>query len=89
MLGYFIGTYVDRVGKSAGISFTAAAWQSALQLAATLIAFLGAPPLPGTTRNFFDVLFFGAFVAIQISPQRFLIGVLFQHTSTSVQCRSL
>lgn len=45
VLGYFIGIYVDRVGKSAGISFTAAAWQSALQLAATLIAFLGAPPL--------------------------------------------
>ncbi len=79
VLGYFIGIYVDRVGKSAGISFTAAAWQGALQLAATLIAFLGAPPLPGATLNFFDVLSFSAFVAIQSALSGFLIGVLFQH----------
>jgi hypothetical protein len=79
VLGYFIGIYVDRAGKSAGISFAAAAWQGALQLVATLIAFLGSPPLPGTTWNFFDVLSFSAFVAIQSALSGFLIGVLFQH----------
>ncbi len=79
VLGYFIGIYVDRVGRSAGISFTTAAWQGALQLAATLIAFLGAPPLPGTTWTFLDVLSFSAFVAIQSALSGFLIGVLFQH----------
>jgi hypothetical protein len=79
VLGYFIGIYVDRAGKSAGISFAAAAWQGALQLTATLIAFLGSPPLPGTTGNFFDVLSFSAFVAIQSALSGFLIGVLFQH----------
>jgi hypothetical protein len=79
VLGYFIGIYVDRVGKSAGISFTAAAWQGALQLAATLIAFLGSPSLPGTTGNFLDVLSFSAFVAIQSAVSGFSIGVLFQH----------
>jgi hypothetical protein len=79
VLGYFIGIYVDRVGRSAEISFAAAAWQGALQLAATLIAFLGAPPLPGTTWNFFDVLSFSAFVAIQSALSGFFIGVLFQH----------
>jgi hypothetical protein len=79
VLGYFIGIYVDRVGKSAGICFTAAAWQGALQLAATLIAFWGAPPLPGPTLSFFDMLSFSAFVAIQSALSGFLIGVLFQH----------
>ena len=79
VLGYFIGIYVDRVGRSAGISFTAAAWQGALQLAATLIAFLGAPPLPGPMLSFLDVLSFSAFVAIQSALSGFLIGVLFQH----------
>lgn len=79
VLGYFIGIYVDRVGKSAGICFTAAAWQGALQLAATLIAFWGAPPLPGPTLNFFDMLSFSAFVAVQSALSGFLIGVLFQH----------
>ena len=79
VLGYFIGIYVDRAAKSAGISFAVAAWQGALQLAVTLIAFLGSPPLPGTIENFFDVLSFGAFVAIQSALSGFLIGVLFQH----------
>lgn len=79
VLGYFIGIYVDRAGKSAGISLAAATWQGALQLAATLIAFLGSPPLPGTTWNFFDVLSFSAFVAVQSALSGFLIGVLFQH----------
>jgi hypothetical protein len=79
VLGYFIGIYLDRVGKSAGISLTTAAWQGALQLATTLIAFLGAPPLPGTAWNLFDVLSFSTFVAVQSALSGFLIGVLFQH----------
>jgi hypothetical protein len=79
VLGYFIGIYVDRAGKSSGISFPTAAWQGALQLAATLIPSLGSPPLPGTMWNFFDVLSFNAFVAVQSALSGFLIGVLFQH----------
>jgi hypothetical protein len=79
VLGYFMGIYVDRAGQSAGISFTVAAWQGALQLAATLIAFMGSPQLPGTTWTFSDVLFFSTFVAIQSALSGFLIGVLFQH----------
>jgi hypothetical protein len=78
-LGYFIGIYVDRAGKSAGISFSIAAWQGAVQLAATLIAFLGSPPLAGSMWTLFDALSFGAFVAIQSALSGFLIGVLFQH----------
>jgi hypothetical protein len=35
--------------------------------------------LAGTTWNFFDVLSFSAFVAIQSALSGFLIGVLFQH----------
>ncbi|MGY3611095.1 MULTISPECIES: hypothetical protein [unclassified Bradyrhizobium] len=79
VLGYFIGVYVDRAGKSTGVSFAAAGWQGALQLAATLIAFLESPPLPGTTLDFFDVLSFSAFVAVQSVLSGFLVGVLFQH----------
>jgi hypothetical protein len=79
VLGYFIGIYVDRAGKLVGISFTVAAWQGALQLAAMLVAFLGSPPLPGTTWALFDVLTFSAFVAVQTALSGFLIGVLFQH----------
>ena len=79
VLGYFIGIYVDRAGKSSAISFTTAAWQGTLQLTATLIASLGSPPLPGTTWNFFNVLSLSAFVAVQSAVGGFLIGVLFQH----------
>jgi hypothetical protein len=79
VLGYFIGIYVDRAGKSSGISFVTAAWQGALQLATTLIASLGSPPLPGIMYNFADVLSFNAFFAVQSALSGFLIGVLFQH----------
>jgi hypothetical protein len=68
VLGYFSG----RAEESADISFASATWQGALQLVATLIAFLGSPPLPGVTWNFFDVLSFSAFRCNSISPQRLL-----------------
>jgi hypothetical protein len=79
VLGYFIGIYVDRTGNSMEISYPTAAWQGALQLAATLIASLGSPPLPGTTWNLLDVLAVNAFVAVQSALSGFLIGLLFQH----------
>jgi hypothetical protein len=77
VLGYFIGTYVDRAAKSTAISFSTAAWQGALQLVATSIAFLGSPQLPGWSSA--DVVFFSTFVATQSALSGFLIGVLFQH----------
>jgi hypothetical protein len=79
VLGYFIGIYVDGAGKSTEISFAVAAWQGALQLAATLIAYLGSPQLPNTTLNFFDLLSFSTFVAIESALSGFLIGILFQY----------
>ena len=79
VLGYFIGIYLDRAATSTEISYSTAAWQGTLQLAATLIASLGSPALPGTTWNVFDVLAINAFVAVQSTLSGFLIGVLFQH----------
>jgi hypothetical protein len=74
VLGYFIGIYVDRDGKSSGISIATAAWQGTLQVAATLISWLGSPPLQGL-----EGLSFHAFIAVQAALSGFMIGVLFQH----------
>jgi hypothetical protein len=75
VLGYFIGVYIDRSLDGQGISFVAATWQGALQLAANLIA-TSIAPLPNVGGK--NELYVALFSATQSALSGFLIGVLFQ-----------
>jgi hypothetical protein len=75
VLGYFVGVYIDCSLDSQRISFVAAAWQGALQLAANLIA-TSIAPLPNVGGK--NELYVALFSATQSALSGFLIGVLFQ-----------